>query len=155
MSAQQQPPTKTILLFIDDLHIPFNETSRLRTGLKQVSEHLPAGGWVFALVSDGTSFAWIKPTNDAASLVSVANRIAGGGLKPEELVNRTPYVERDITRRYLEARQTLQDAVDAVHPDVVLFITEGELPGTGLTVPVVPVKPEAIDAAFVALLSAR
>src|SRR3954470_15400127 len=106
-SAQQQPTTKTILLFIDDLQILFRDTPRLRTGLKQVSERLTTAGWSFAVASDGSSEVSIAPTSDTTALVSIANKISGGGLTPNELANPTPYVERDITRRSIMARREL------------------------------------------------
>jgi hypothetical protein len=154
-SAQQQPTAKTILLFIDDLQILFRDTPRLRTGLKQVSERLTTAGWSFAVASDGSSEVSIAPTSDTTALVSIANKISGGGLTPNELANPTPYVERDITRRSIMARRELQTAVDVAHPDAVLYITQGELPGTGWTIPVVLVRPEGIEAAFIAIVSGQ
>ena len=157
-SAQDRITPKVVVIFLDDFHISFRDTPRLRTAMKRIREQLATAGWSFAMVSDGPSSISIPLTNDAARLLSIENRIAGNGLTPEQLANPTPDIEREITRRDRIAQETLESVAKlfpnvaaTVHLDAVLYITQRELPPTNLTIPVVFTRLEGIEAALAAL----
>lgn len=88
--ALGQDANRTVLIFLDDLHIEFRNTPRLRTGLHQATERLLTAGRPIAMVSDGPSSISIRATTEATLLLPVANRISGSGLKPSETQNPTP-----------------------------------------------------------------
>ena len=88
-----------VLIFLDDLHIEFRNTPRLRTGLRQAVERVLAAGRDVAIVSDGPSSVAVRPTKERALLLPVANRISGGGLKAEEMADPTPATAADIRQR--------------------------------------------------------
>jgi VWFA-related protein len=84
------PPANTasriFIIFIDDLHLDFENTGRIRALFHQISEELIHDGDMFAVLSTGTSSIEIDPTYDRKRLAEAENKIAGGGLKPNEIL---------------------------------------------------------------------
>ena len=150
-SGQDRATPQTVLLFIDDLHIGFASTPKLRTGVRQATERLLASGRSVALVSDGTSSVVIQATTDTTPLSDVARKITGAGLKPSEIANPTPAVAADMARRESTAQTVLQRTIAAMRPDAVIYVTERQpQPTVVATIPVVVTRPEAMEAAAVA-----
>src|SRR5215216_577719 len=73
---------RIFLIFIDDLHLDFQQTPRLRTLLKDMLKNLIHDGDMFGIVSTGTSSISQQLTYDRQILESVSNKVSGGGLKP-------------------------------------------------------------------------
>lgn len=158
VSAQDRATPKAVVVFLDDFHILFRDTPRLRTAMKRIRERLMTAGWSFAMVSDGPSSISIPLTTDPTILLGFENRVSGSGLTPEELANSTPDTEREIARRDRIARETLQsvaanfqDSAATVQLRAVLYITQRAFIPTGLTIPVVVTKPEGVEAALLAI----
>jgi hypothetical protein len=145
----------TVLIFLDDLHIEFRNTPRLRTGLRQATERLLAAGRPITMVSDGPSSVSIRATTETTVLLPIANRISGSGLKPSETENPTPTITAEMRRRELEAETTFQDAVRAAPLAGIVYVTEREIPPLAVSVPLVVTRPEGMDAAVAQLLSAN
>lgn len=85
-----RPPADTsgriILIFIDDLHIEFNLTSRMRQLLKRMSDLLIHEGDLFGVVSTGYSSIAQDMTYDRKRIPEIISRVSGAGLKPSDLV---------------------------------------------------------------------
>lgn len=122
--ALGQDANRTVLIFLDDLHIEFRNTPRLRTGLHQATERLLTAGRPIAMVSDGPSSISIRATTEATLLLPVANRISGSGLKPSETQNPTPTITVERRRRESDAETTFQDAVRAAPLAGIVYVTE-------------------------------
>ena len=75
--------------FVDDLHMDFGDTPRIRTLFKKMAKELVHDGDLFGIVSTGTSSISIDLTYDRSRLDEVSNKITGGGLRPSEVMMRT------------------------------------------------------------------
>ena len=77
---------RIFLIVVDDLHLAFRDTGRIRDLFKEISSTLIHEGDMFSVVSTGTSSLAIDPTYDRKILEDVIARIAGGGLTPSEII---------------------------------------------------------------------
>jgi VWFA-related protein len=77
---------RVFLVFIDDLHLDFQQTSKTRTLMKDLLKTLIHDGDMFGIVTTGTSSLSIQLTYDRQVLDSAIERISGGGLKPKEII---------------------------------------------------------------------
>jgi VWFA-related protein len=86
----RRPSTDTsgriFLVFIDDLHLDFQQTPRTRELLKKMLKTLIHDGDMFGIVSTGHSSISEQLTYDRQILESAIERTTGGGLKPEEII---------------------------------------------------------------------
>lgn len=90
------PPTRRVqdtsgrifLFFVDDLHLQFQNTGRVRELFKKVGRNLIHEGDLFGIVSSGPSSISIDMTYDRRRLDEAINKMTGSGLKPSELINR-------------------------------------------------------------------
>lgn len=87
---QSRPATDTsgriFLIFIDDLHMDFRNTGRIRDLLKKVSTTLIHDGDMFGIVSTGPSSVAVDMTYDRTRLDEAIKKVSGAGLKPEDLM---------------------------------------------------------------------
>jgi hypothetical protein len=151
--GQDTNANRTVLIFLDDLHIEFRNTPSLRTGIHRAIERLLAAGRAIAIISDGPSSVAIRPTIESAPLLQVANRITGGGLTASDVANPTPAITADIMRRQAVAGQTFQSSLSAVRLEGILYVTERQTGPTPVSTPFVITRPEGMDAAVAELLS--
>ncbi|HEY6361969.1 MAG TPA: VWA domain-containing protein, partial [Vicinamibacterales bacterium] len=77
---------RVFLLFIDDLHLDFQQTPRTRDLMKRMLRNLIHEGDMFGIVTTGTSSISQQLTYDRQVLESAINRVTGGGLKPEDII---------------------------------------------------------------------
>src|SRR5262245_39231066 len=77
---------RIFMIFVDDLHMDFNNTGRIRDLFKKVSKELIHEGDMFGIVSTGPSSIAIDMTYDRKRLDEAINKIAGNGLKPQEII---------------------------------------------------------------------
>jgi len=77
---------RVFLIFIDDLHLDFQQTPRTRDLLKRMLRNLVHEGDMFGIVTTGTSSIAQDLTYDRQVLESAINRVTGGGLKPEDII---------------------------------------------------------------------
>ena len=73
---------RVFLLFVDDLHMDFQNTPRIREIFRKMLKNLIHDGDMWGMVSTGTSSISIDLTYDRALLDDAINRISGNGLKP-------------------------------------------------------------------------
>jgi VWFA-related protein len=77
---------RIFLLFVDDLHMDFRNTGRIRDLFKKISKELIHQDDMFGIVSTGPSSIAVDMTYDHKRLDEAINKIAGNGLKPEEII---------------------------------------------------------------------
>ena len=91
---------RIFIIFVDDLHLDFRNTGRIRDLFKQVATELVHEGDMFAVVSTGPSSIEIQPTYDRRRLEEARNKIAGSGLKPQEILEAPEGAEGPAELRY-------------------------------------------------------
>jgi hypothetical protein len=75
------------VLFIDDLHLEFRSTPRLRELMvRRILPVLMRGQQSVAVVTTGYSSISIAPTTEVEVALSGIRRITGGGLRPDEIL---------------------------------------------------------------------
>jgi VWFA-related protein len=78
---------RIFLFFVDDLHLQFQSSGRVRDLFKRISKNLLHEGDLFGIVSSGPSSIAIDMTYDRNRLEDAIKKIAGDGLKPSEIIN--------------------------------------------------------------------
>jgi VWFA-related protein len=85
-----RPPNDTagriLLFFVDDLHLDFANTPRLRQLFQKIGKELVHEGDMFGVVSTGTSSIAIDLTYDRKRLDEAIKKMSGGALKPSEII---------------------------------------------------------------------
>ncbi len=77
---------RIFLIFVDDLHLDFRNTGRIRDLFKKVAKTLVHDGDMFGIVSTGPSSLAIDLTYDRGMLDDAIKRISGNGLKPSDII---------------------------------------------------------------------
>lgn len=77
---------RIFVLYVDDLHLDFRNTPRIRQLFKKIAETLIHDGDMFSIVSTGPSSLAIDPTYDRKRLDEAIKRISGSGLKPSDIL---------------------------------------------------------------------
>jgi len=102
------PPTRPrtdvsgriFLFFVDDLHLQFHNTGRVRELFKKISKELVHDGDMFGIVSSGPSSIAIDMTYDKNRLDEAIKKIAGNELKPTDIINGPSGAEGPSEVRY-------------------------------------------------------
>jgi len=102
------PPTRPtndaagriFIIFVDDLHLDFRNTGRIRDLFKKVSRTLIHDGDMFAIVSTGPSSLAVDLTYDRKRLDTAINKISGAGLRPQEILDQPEGAEGVAEIRY-------------------------------------------------------
>jgi VWFA-related protein len=123
---------RVILFVVDDLHLDFRYTPRIRSLFKKMGEQLVHEGDLFGIVSTGTSSIAIDLTYDRTRLEEAANRITGGGMKPSEIIQQSASGETpaEVTHRAQVAFATIWDLLHNLEAEhnrrkAVVLISEG------------------------------
>jgi len=77
---------RIFMIFVDDLHMDFANTGRIRQLFKSISKELIHEGDMFGIVSTGPSSIAVDMTYDRKRLDEAINKISGAGLKPDEII---------------------------------------------------------------------
>jgi VWFA-related protein len=77
---------RIFLIFIDDLHLDFRMTPRTRDLMNRMLRSLIHDGDMFGIVSTGHSSISEQLTYDRQILESAIERVTGGGLRPNEII---------------------------------------------------------------------
>jgi VWFA-related protein len=91
---------RIFLIIVDDLHLDFRNTGRIRDLFKRISTTLVHDGDMFAIVSTGPSSLAIDPTYDRKVLDDAIKRITGNGLKPSDIIQGPEGAEGPTEVRY-------------------------------------------------------
>jgi VWFA-related protein len=78
---------RVFFVFVDDAHLNFRDTARVRQLFKQISDELIHDGDLFGVVSTGTSSIAINPTYDRRRLAEAAQKLAGGALTSTDILS--------------------------------------------------------------------
>ena len=78
---------RIFLIFVDDLHLDFRNTGRIRELFKKISKELIHDGDMFGIVSTGPSSISIDLTYDRKRLDQAINKITGSGLAPKDILD--------------------------------------------------------------------
>lgn len=78
---------RIFLFFVDDLHMDFRNTGRIRDLFKRISKNLLHDGDMWGMVSSGPSSLAIDMTYDRARFEEAIKKITGNGLKPDDIIN--------------------------------------------------------------------
>ena len=89
------PPTRPtsdaagriFLIFVDDLHLDFRNTPRIRDLFKKIAKELIHEGDMFGIVSTGPSSLAIEMTYDRRRLDEAIKKISGSGLAPKDILD--------------------------------------------------------------------
>jgi len=134
------PPTKPrndvsgriFLFFVDDLHLQFHNTGRVRELFKKISKELVHDGDMFGIVSSGPSSIAIDMTYDRSRLDEAIKKIAGNELKPTDIINGPSGAEGPSEVRYRAhvAFSTVNDVLknlEAVHNrrKALIYVSDG------------------------------
>jgi VWFA-related protein len=77
---------RIFLFFVDDLHLNFRDTPRIRQLFEKINKTLLHDGDMFGIVSTGTSSIAIDLTYDRKRMDEAIKKISGSALKPSELI---------------------------------------------------------------------
>ena len=77
---------RIFLIIVDDLHLDFRNTGRIRDLFKRIAKTLVHEGDMFSIVSTGPSSLAIDPTYDRKVLDESIKKITGNGLKPADII---------------------------------------------------------------------
>jgi VWFA-related protein len=107
---------RIFLFFVDDLHLDFRNTGRLRELFKKIAKQLVHEGDMFGIVSSGPSSIAIDMTYDKKRLDEATNKMAGNGLKPSDILDAPETSEGPSEVRYRAnvAFSTVRDVLDGL-----------------------------------------
>jgi VWFA-related protein len=91
---------RIFLLFVDDLHLDFRNTSRIRELFKKIATTLVHEGDMFGIVSTGPSSLAIDLTYDRRRLDEAMKKISGNGLRPNDIISAPEGAEGPSEVRY-------------------------------------------------------
>src|SRR3954468_8504001 len=116
------PPTRPktdvsgriFLFFVDDLHLQFHNTGRVRELFKKISKELVHDGDMFGIVSSGPSSIAVDMTYDRTRLDEAIKKIAGNELKPTDIIQGPSGAEGPSEVRYRAhvAFSTVEDTLN-------------------------------------------
>jgi VWFA-related protein len=123
---------RIFLFFVDDLHLQFHNTGRIRDLFKRISKELVHEGDMFGIVSSGPSSIAIDMTYDKSRLDEAIKKIAGSELKPTDIINGASGAEGPSEVRYRAhvAFSTVNDLLnnlDSVHNrrKALVYVSDG------------------------------
>ncbi len=130
------PPSDTagriLIFFIDDLHLEFRNTARVRKLLQDMEKILIHDGDMFAIQTTGPSSVAVDLTYDRKRFAESIKKISGSELKPSEIINGPDSSEGPSEVRYRAhvAFSTVNDlllALDQVHNrrKALIYVSDG------------------------------
>jgi VWFA-related protein len=102
---------RIFLLFVDDLHLDFRNTGRIRDLFKRISNTLIHDGDMFGIVSTGPSSIAVDLTYDRKRLDEAMKKISGNGLKPSDIIQGMDTADGPAEVRY-RAQVAFSTALD-------------------------------------------
>jgi VWFA-related protein len=123
---------RIFLFFVDDLHLQFHNTGRVRELFKKISKELVHEGDMFGIVSSGPSSIAVDMTYDRTRLDEAIKKIAGNELKPTDIIQGPSGAEGPSEVRYRAhvAFSTVNDLLsnlDSVHNrrKALIYVSDG------------------------------
>ena len=123
---------RIFLIFVDDLHLDFRNTGRIRELFKKISRTLIHDGDMFGIVSTGPSSLSIDLTYDRQVLTDAIERITGSALTPSEIIQSSDGPQGPPELRYrahvaFSTAYELMKNLERVHNrrKAVLYVSNG------------------------------
>ena len=124
---------RVFVFFVDDLHLQFQDTIRVRELFRRISKMLVHEGDLFGIVSSGPSAISVDLTYDRKRLDEATDKIMGGELRPSEIINSPSGGDgpAEVRHRAHQALATLNDLLDSLERKVrsrrkaVVFVSDG------------------------------
>jgi VWFA-related protein len=123
---------RIFLFFVDDLHLQFHNTGRVRDLFKRISKELVHEGDMFGIVSSGPSSIAVDMTYDKTRLDEAIKKMAGSELKPSDIIQGPSGAEGPSEVRYRAhvAFSTVNDLLnnlDSVHNrrKALIYVSDG------------------------------
>ena len=123
---------RIFILFIDDLHLDFKNTARVRDLLKKIKGTLIHQGDMFGIVSSGTSSIAIDLTYDLKRIDEALKKVMGGALKPTDIIQGPEGQEGPTEVRYrahvaFSSAADLLDSLSKVHNrrKALIYVSNG------------------------------
>jgi VWFA-related protein len=123
---------RIFLFFVDDQHLQFGNTGRIRELFKKISKELVHDGDLFGIVSSGPSSIAVDMTYDKTRIDEAIKKMTGNELKPTEIINGAsgPGGPTEIRYRAHVAFSTMSDALknlEAVHNrrKAIVWVSDG------------------------------
>jgi VWFA-related protein len=123
---------RIFLIFVDDLHLDFRNTGRIRDLFKRISKNLVHDGDMFGIVSTGPSSLAIDLTYDRQVLDSAIKKITGNGLRPNDIMQGAETSEGPSEVRYrahvaFSTAYDLMKQLEKVHNrrKAVIYVSNG------------------------------
>lgn len=91
---------RIFLFFVDDLHLQFQQSGRVRQLFEKISKLLIHEGDLFGIVSSGPSSISVDMTYDKKRIDDAIKKIHGDGLKPSEIIQRAGGTEGPTELRH-------------------------------------------------------
>jgi VWFA-related protein len=91
---------RIFLIFVDDLHLDFRNTPRIRQLFTKISKNLVHDGDMFGIVSTGPSSLAVDLTYDRQVLDAAIQKISGNGLRPADILQGAETQEGPSEVRY-------------------------------------------------------
>ena len=91
---------RIFIIFVDDLHLDFRNTGRIRDLFKKVATELIHEGDMFAVVSSGPASIEIPLTYDRRRLDEALKKVTGGGMRPQEILDQPDGAQGPPELRY-------------------------------------------------------
>jgi hypothetical protein len=127
----QNPQPRALLVVVDDVHVDFRSTPRLRKLLQDLSDSGRQDD-TWALVTTGSSRIRLEPTRGTAGLRAAVGRITGNSLKLRDQLDafgdadRTAVVRRRASLSDVVIAQAIEGIADvAAVPPTILYLTDG------------------------------
>jgi VWFA-related protein len=123
---------RIFLFFVDDLHLQFQASGRVRDLFKRVGKTLLHDGDLFGIVSSGPSSLSVDMTYDRKRLDDAIKKITGDGLKPSDIINGAsgPQGPSELRHRAHVSFSTMNEALknlERVHNrrKALVWVSEG------------------------------
>ncbi len=131
-----RPPIDTagriFVFFIDDLHLQFRNTARIKKLLGDMQKQLLHDGDLFAIQTTGPSSVAVDLTYDQKRFAEAIKKISGSELKPSEIINGPESADGPSEVRYRAhvAFSTVNDllyTLDQVHDrrKALIYVSDG------------------------------
>ncbi len=78
---------RIFVFFVDDQHLQFHNTGRVRELFQKISKELLHDGDMFGIVSSGPSSIQVQMTYDKNRLQDAIKKMTGNELKPQDIIN--------------------------------------------------------------------
>ena len=132
----QRPRTdisgRIFVFFVDDQHMRFHDTGRVRQLFEKFAKDLVHDGDMFGMVSSGPSSISMQMTYDKTRLTDAIKKITGNELKPDEIINGSsgPGGPTEVRYRAHVAFSTVEDTLnnlEQVHNrrKALIYVSDG------------------------------